>query len=229
MLTIVFTKKIYIYIYIYWYIQKKCIIINVLSSIIEYITVTISIIESLCRCWWGMVSHILFVYVAWCFQKSLYWVLTLFWFFSVFNIDIYKKMHYYKCPKLNNRVKSMLMNKKLNNYLFMLFLVNKLYHVCILIFIVILFYLMLRKHLKKSKNKTIFQLKRTFIIMHFFLYISIYIYIPYIYIFFFWKDNCQHKYYSYKELIWLSICSFGFLWSIIITISIIESLCRCWA
>jgi hypothetical protein len=41
----------------------------------------------------------------------------------------------------------------------MLFLVNKLYHVCILIFIVILFYLMLRKHLKKSKNKTIFQLK----------------------------------------------------------------------
>jgi hypothetical protein len=41
----------------------------------------------------------------------------------------------------------------------MLFLVNKLYHVYILIFIVILFYLMLRKHLKKSKNKTIFQLK----------------------------------------------------------------------
>ena len=68
-------------------------------------------------------------------------------------------MHYYKCPKLNNRVKLMLMNKKLNNYLFMLFLVNKLYHVYILIFIVILFYLMLRKHLKKSKNKTIFQLK----------------------------------------------------------------------
>ena len=32
-------------------------------------------------------------------------------------------MHYYKCPKLNNRVKLMLMNKKLNNYLFMLFLV----------------------------------------------------------------------------------------------------------
>ena len=69
-------------------------------------------------------------------------------------------MHYYKCPKLNNRVKLMLMNKKLNNYLFMLFLVNKLYHVYILIFIVILFYLMLRKHLKKSKNKTIFQLKQ---------------------------------------------------------------------
>ena len=70
-------------------------------------------------------------------------------------------MHYYKCPKLNNRVKLMLMNKKLNNYLFhdMLFLVNKLYHVYILIFIVILFYLMLRKDLKKSKNKTIFQLK----------------------------------------------------------------------
>ena len=61
--------------------------------------------------------------------------------------------------------------------------------------------------------------------MHFFLYISIYIYI---YIFFFVKDNCQHKYYSYKELIWLSICSFGFLWSITITISVIESLCRCW-
>ena len=70
-----------------------------------------------------------------------------------------KKMHYYKCPKLNNRVKLMLMNKKLNNYLFMLFLVNKLYHVYILICIVILFYLMLRKHLKKSKNKTIFQIK----------------------------------------------------------------------
>ena len=68
-------------------------------------------------------------------------------------------MHYYKCPKLNNRVKSMLMNKKLNNYLFMLFLVNKLYHVYILICIVILFYRMLRKILKKSKNKTIFQLK----------------------------------------------------------------------
>ena len=30
-------------------------------------------------------------------------------------------MHYYKCPKLNNRVRLMLMNKKLNNYLFMLF------------------------------------------------------------------------------------------------------------
>ena len=68
-------------------------------------------------------------------------------------------MHYYKCPKLNNRVKLMLMNKKLDNYLCMLFLVNKLYHVYILIFIVILFYLMLRKDLKKSKNQTIFQLK----------------------------------------------------------------------
>lgn len=68
-------------------------------------------------------------------------------------------MHKYKCPKLNNRVKLMLMSKKLNNYLFMLFLVNKLYHVYILIFIVILFYLMLQKHLKKSKNKTTFQLK----------------------------------------------------------------------
>ena len=68
-------------------------------------------------------------------------------------------MHYYKCPKLNNRVKLMLMNKKLNNYLFMLFLVNKLYHVYILIFnlfIVILFYLMLRKHLKKIKKSNNF-------------------------------------------------------------------------
>ena len=57
-----------------------------------------------------------------------------------------KKMHYYKCPKLNNRV-------KLNNYLFMLFLVSKLY---ILIIIVILFYLMLRKHLKNQKIKQFF-------------------------------------------------------------------------
>ena len=53
-------------------------------------------------------------------------------------------MHYYKCPKLNNRVKLMLMSTKLNNYLFMLFLVNKLYHEYILIFIVILYYLMLQ-------------------------------------------------------------------------------------
>ena len=68
-------------------------------------------------------------------------------------------MHNYKCPKLNNRVTLMLMSKKLNNYIFMLFLVYKLYQVYILIFMVILFYLMLRKHLKKSKNKNNFQLK----------------------------------------------------------------------
>jgi hypothetical protein len=77
----------------------------------------------------------------------LSWKIVLF-FKKKKNIYIYwyiqKKMHYYKCPKLNNRVKLMLMNKNLNNYLFMLFLVNKLYHVYILIFIVILFYLMLR-------------------------------------------------------------------------------------
>ena len=61
-------------------------------------------------------------------------------------------MHYYKCPKLNNRVKLMLMNKKLNNYLFMLFLVNKLYHVYILIFIVILFLSYVTKTFKKIKK-----------------------------------------------------------------------------
>ena len=61
-------------------------------------------------------------------------------------------MHYYKCPKLNNRVKLMLMNKKLNNYLFMIFLVNKLYPVYILIFIVILFLSYVTKTFKKIKK-----------------------------------------------------------------------------
>ena len=36
------------------------------------------------RGWWGMVSRILFVCVAWRFQKSLYLVLPFILFFSVF-------------------------------------------------------------------------------------------------------------------------------------------------
>jgi hypothetical protein len=97
----------------------------------------------------------------------------------------------------------------LYSYIYFLTYYQFVYHllrVYILIFIVILFYLMLRKHLKKSKNKTIFQLKRRVKLFvnekdFFLVNITKYIYI-YNYIFFFFcKDNCQHKYYSYKELI----------------------------